>query len=151
MEPKDQKFIKRLVGGSMALAAMTPTVLSNIDFTGEKRHFGLSDYAPKQMDKQANIGFNPGYPVNAIPLSTARSSIMDNPHLTPMTKATSCAILNTFPPQQNITGGDIINRAVQTGVSGATNFAIGAVTAHALGLPNPYTTALISTGISQLI
>jgi hypothetical protein len=157
MSPDDQKFIKRLVGGAFATAAMAPTVLHNIDFSGNKRHFGLSDFSPKTIEKNANFGmnpmqpaFNPYDPMQAIPLSTARESIMNNPGLTPMTKATSCAILNTFPSNTAVTGKDVVDRAISTGISGATNFAFGALTAHALGLPNPYTTAAMFTGISAL-
>lgn len=148
MTESDQNRIKRIVGSLSAIAAMTPTIVHNIDFTGNKKYFGLNDFSPKQLHKNAN--FDPFNPMHAIPLSTARHSIMTNPALTPMTKATSCAILDSFPQNTQITGKDVVDQAVSTGISGALKFAAGAVAAHAIGLPNPYTTAAIVTGLSSI-
>lgn len=148
MSPDDQKFIKRLVGAVSAAAVSAPTILHNIDFSGNKKYFGLNDFSPKAIEKHANIDI--WDPMQAIPLSTAKDSIMAHPNLTPLTKATSYQILNTFPDSTNVTGKDIVDRAISTGISGATKFAFGALTARALGLPNPYTTAAMFTGISAL-
>lgn len=148
MKPEDQKFIKRLVGSTTALAAMAPTFINNIDLSGNKKYFGLNEFSPKTLNKTAN--FNPYNPMQVIPLSTAKESIINHPTLTPMTKATSYAILNTFPNNATVTGKDIVDRAVSSGISGACKFAAGFTAAHALGLPNPYTTAAIFTGLSSL-
>lgn len=148
MKPEDQKFIRRLVGSLSAVVAMTPTFLNNIDLSGNKKYLGLNEFSPKTLNKTAN--FNPYNPMQVIPLSTARESIINHPTLSPMTKATSCAILNTFPEHSTVTGKDIIDRAVSSGISGGLKFAAGSVAAHALGLPNPYTTAAIFTGLSSI-
>ena len=90
-------------------------------------------------------------PMQAIPLSTAKETILSHPTLTPMTKATSMEILNTFPTQSEVTSKNIIDRAVSSGIDFLKGGAFGAITAHALGLPNPYSTALITGTLNTIL
>lgn len=92
------------------------------------------------MNKSANfIG-----PDEMIPIGDARQYIAANNNLSPVTRAEAMGILNAIPaptPDTNISGGDILNAAVKTGMSALGDAAIGYVTASALGLKNPLTVA----------
>lgn len=151
MHPEEQKQLNKNIGLASAAAAILPTLIHNFDTS--KPLWGYFQFPEKEsFNKFTNNFFMPKTgsafdimdPMNAIPLSMAKETIMGHPMLTPMTKATSMEILNTFPNNDTVTGKNIIDRAVSSGIDFIKGGAIGAVTAFALGLPNPYSTALIT-------
>lgn len=162
MPKAEQKSLSNLLGLTTAAALALPTVVNNFD--KDSPWFGLKQFPEKQsyndfmsslkkifLNKQSNgLGFNPYDPMQAIPLSTAKDTILSHPTLTPMTKATSLGILNTFPTNTQVTGKNIIDRAVSTGIDFLKGGAFGAITAYALGLPNPYSTAAITGTLNAI-
>jgi hypothetical protein len=160
MHPADQRYLKRNVGFTAAAIAALPTLIHNIDF--KKKGWGLSQFPEKDsynqfkdnifkwFNKQSNA-FNMMDPMQSIPLSMAKETIIGHSALTPMTKATSLSILNTFPEHSQVDSKSIIDRAVSSGIDFMVGGAAGAVTAHALGLPNPYTTAIITGALNTII
>ena len=92
-----------------------------------------SSYAPPIQKKAYVYGRE-----DLIPLSMAKETILGNPKLTNEMKARSLDVLNMFPEQkQSVSSYDVVNKAVQTGLSGLTGYALGYVTASALGLKDP--------------
>lgn len=158
--PEEQEDLKKNVGTIAAIIAAAPTLIHNFDtnspglgwirFPYKASYKGpFHEKLSSGLSKKANL-FNPVYSMQTIPLSMAKNTIINHNTLTPMTKATSLAILNTFPENSTVTGKNIIDRAVSSGIDFAIGAAGGAITAHALGLPNPYTTALITGTINTL-
>lgn len=96
---------------------------------------GLLVYNP--MTKEASLP--------ALTLDDSRAMIMSNPGLDPAQRAMSMGLLNTFnaPPTTPITGTDLVGQAIDTGMSAAFGAAVGYLTANALGLPNPRSTAIL--------
>lgn len=93
-----------------------------------------SPYATQPIQKKAYVYGRE----DLIPLSMAKETILGNPKLTNEMKARSLDVLNMFPEQkQSVNSYDIVNKAVQTGLSGLTGYALGYVTASAIGLKDP--------------
>lgn len=85
------------------------------------------------MQRTASMGRD-----DLIPLSMAKEGIMSNPNLSLEMKSRSLDVLNSFPNQnQAVSSNDIVNTAVNTGISGLTGYAVGYLTSTALGLGNP--------------
>lgn len=147
MRPEDQQFLRRVTGSMAAILAAAPTVVSNIDFTGSKPWLGLNNFAPKTVEKEASM-LPPMQPFNSIPAYKAQNMLTQHPGLTPLTRMATSSLVGTFPGNQQLTGGSIINRAIKTGYDAMAGGALGFLTAHALGLPNPLVTAGIAAGIN---
>lgn len=145
MLPEDQKFLRKVTGSIAAILAASPTIVSNIDFTGSKPYLGLNNFAPKTVEKEASI-FTQPLP-NSLPAYRAQTILANHQGLTPLTRMATSSLVGTFPGNQQLTGGAIIDRAIKTGYDAMAGGAIGFLTAHALGLPNPLVTAGIAAGI----
>jgi hypothetical protein len=156
MHPEEQKALKKSIGLGLAAMTVLPTAINNFDKNSP--WFGYARFPEKESFhkftnnwfRKTSSAFNPFDDMQAIPLSMAKDTIMNHPTLTPMTKATSLDILNTFPSQDTVTGKNIIDRAVSSGIDFIKGGAFGAITAHALGLPNPYSTALITGTLNTI-
>jgi len=88
----------------------------------------------------------------ALPLDQCKDLINHNPMLEPYVKGQALALLDSFnaPPTQPINGGNLIGQAIATGQSAATGLAVGWLTAKALGLPNPKSTAILGAVANTL-
>lgn len=144
MDPKDQKFLSNTMGVLTALALAAPTVLGNIDFTGQKPYLGMNNFSPKRLDKAASA-----YIHHSMPAYKAQQYIQNKPGMNNISRTATSAVLNTFRPNQQITGGSVIKRAISSGYDAMAGGAVGFLAAHALGLPNPLVTAGISAGINM--
>lgn len=160
MPLEEQNSLAHNIGLITALTMATPTLVHNFDIHSpwlgykkfpEKESYNKFINGIKGWFNKNSSAFDIMDPMQAIPLSTARETIMNHPTLTPMTKATSLSILNTFPEQSQITGKSLIDRAVSSGIDFALGGAAGAIAAHAIGLPNPYATALITGTLNTII
>lgn len=135
-----------LLGGLGALAALAP--YASWDAPG----FGMLKYAPMgtpakaPMQKRESLGWS------SLPINGAMNMILNNQEMSDRTKMNSLALLASFnaPPTTQITGNDLIGQAVGTGLSAATGAAVGFVTAKALGLPNPSSTAILGAVANTL-
>lgn len=159
MYPEDQESLKSNFGGIAAALTILPTLIHNFDY--KKPLLGYAQFPEKESYnnflngvktwlQKDNSALDLSDPMQAIPLSMAKDTIMSHPTLTPMTKATSMGILNTFPENSNINGKSVIDRAVSTGIDFLAGGALGAITAHAIGLPNPYTTGILTGTLNTL-
>jgi hypothetical protein len=156
MYPEEQEELKKNIGLGLAAMAVLPTAINNFD--SKSPLFGYARFPEKESFhkftnnwfKKTSSAFNPFDDMQAIPLSIAKDTIMNHSTLTPMTKATSLDILNTFPENDSVTGKNVIDRAVSSGIDFIKGGAFGAITAHALGLPNPYSTALITGTLNTI-
>ena len=157
MYPEEQEALKKNIGIGAAALAVLPTLIHNFDTS--KPLWGYAQFPEKESFHKFTKGwfqrtssaFDPMDPMHAIPLSMAKDTIINHPALTPMTKATSLDILNTFPTNDVVTGKSVIDRAVSSGVDFIKGGAFGAITAYALGLPNPYSTALITGTLNTIV
>jgi hypothetical protein len=157
MYPEEQEALKKNIGLGAAALAILPTLVHNFDT--KKPLWGYARFPDKDSFHKFTKGwfqrtssaFDPLDPMQAIPLSMAKDTISNHPTLTPMTKATSLAILNTFPANDVVTGKSVIDRAVSSGVDFIKGGAFGAITAYALGLPNPYSTALLTGTLNTIV
>ena len=104
---------------------------------------GMLTYHP--MTKNASA-------FNSLSLDDSRAMIMSNPGLTDTQKMMSMGLLNTFnaQPAMPITGSTLVGQAIDTGISAATGAAVGYLTANALGLPNPRSTAILGAVTNTL-
>lgn len=106
-------------------------------YDARKPWAGFKEYAPMDLHKHANL------PSLSIDDST-RLILQDNA-LDQSQKEVAISLLRSFdmPPKTQITGNDLVGQAISTGLSAATGAAVGFLTANALGLPNPKSTAIL--------
>lgn len=147
MTAEDQRFLRNSAGALTALAVVAPTIISNIDFTGSKPWLGLNNFAPKTVEKEASF-YTPTFKPASMPAYKAQGLLASHPKLTPLTRTATSSLVGTFPGNEQITGGSLINRAIATGYDAMAGGAVGFLAAHALGLPNPLVTAGIAAGIN---
>ena len=119
-------------------------VLAGLSFLGahydpNRKYYGLHEYAPMRMNKTASLS-NYG-----LPIETSERMIWNNHELSPEQKGNALTLLHSFdaPPQTQITGNSLVGQAIATGLSAAKGAAVGFMTAKALGLPNPQSTAIL--------
>ncbi len=109
--------------------------------------WGLKKFKP-MIRKTESFDFN--NEMDAIPLGYAKESILANPRISPMTKSTSLMMLNAFdaPASTPITFDDVVQGAVETGMSALKGGAVGFLTAKVLGLSKPMTAVGIGAATS---
>lgn len=115
-----------------------------VHFSPNAPGYGLLQFAP--MQKTTSAGWD------AIPLYQGLQLINDNPGLSPEMKLQASTLLTSFnaPPTATVTGNDLVGQAIATGQSAVTGLAVGYLTAHALGLPNPSSTAILGAVANTL-
>ena len=89
---------------------------------------------------------------NDMTLGQGMTLLEQNHDLTPEMRMQSMMLLNSFnaPPSATVTGNDLVGQAIATGQSAATGLAVGYITARALGLPNPKSTAILGAVTNTL-
>lgn len=142
--PSDQDIRNAgyITAGLGALLALVPHFNTNRPF------FGLGSYMKKKSNAVPFINSN-----NAIPLGMAREAIAGNTTLSPIARMEAMNVLNALPNQnQNagVTTNALLNASINNGIAASKDAAVGYLTAHVLGLPNPAKNA-ISTGLTSFI
>jgi hypothetical protein len=104
---------------------------------------GMLTYSP--MSKESS-----GW--DSLTLEDSKALIMSNPDLNYDQRMMSLSLLNTFnsSPTTPINGPTLVGQAIDTGLSAATGAAVGYLTANALGLPNPRSTAILGAVTNTL-
>lgn len=137
-ERRDKRKTNAIWGGLLGtMAALAPVV------TTKKPYLGLLSYGP--MHKNNNMW-------GAIPIGAGMDMINNNHELSDAAKLSSLALLGSFnaPPTATVTGNDLIGQAIGTGISAAKGAAVGFMTAKALGLSNPGSTAILGAVTNTL-
>ena len=147
----DRRSFGLTLGGLGALGVLAGA------FSTSSPGFGLLQYNPMSKTSSSNyITKNPLYKtanvLDSISLKDAADLIKSDPNLGLGTKLDSLALLNSFstPPTTQITGGDIVGQAIATGKDAMVGGALGFVTAKALGLRNPSSTAILGAVANTL-
>ena len=155
---EDESEQRRTWGGILAALGALGTI--GLNWRSGAPGNGLFSYAP--MVSSARRG---GAPVSGIaktnsmpdlspslPLGHCINQIYSNPELEPYVKEEALTLLHSFnsPPEQPINGGNLIGQAIATGQSAARGMAVGWLTAQALGLPNPRSTAILGAVANTL-
>ena len=150
-DPEDLRSEKRTWAG--VLAALGALGVIGLNWRSEQPGKGLFSYGPmddppKGFQRTASMPDLGG----AFPLSQCLDMINNNDELQPYVKAQALNLLESFnvPPTQPISGGNLVGQAIATGQSAATGLAVGWLTAKALGLPNPKSTAILGAVANTL-
>lgn len=145
---KDRKWLTGIAGGLGFLASALPSLDTRRPF------WGLMSYYPKRTAFYESTPYltenRPAYPMQRtasagfygrdelIPLSMAKEGILANPRLNMEMKSRSLDLLNSFQTQnQEVSSNDLVNKAVNSGISGLTGYAVGYLTSSVLGLGKP--------------
>lgn len=121
-------------------------------FSPDSPGYGVLQYDP--MDKRESAGENPIHnPLHkeavglfdSISLGDAADLIKSDPNMDVGTKLDALSLLSSFdaPPTTQVNGGNIVGQAIATGKDAAFGGALGFLTAKAIGLPNPKSTAIL--------
>lgn len=150
------------------LAALGALGVIGLNYRPNAPDKGLFSYAPMHVPPKesppaanttvsqpaAGIPKNDNFPMpqGTLPLGQCVDMINSNPNLEPYMKGQALTLLDSFnaPPMQPINGGNLIGQAIVTGQSAATGLAVGWLTAKALGLPNPKSTAILGAVANTL-
>jgi len=160
--PADVKKERRTWAG--VLAALGALGVIGLNYRPNAPDKGLFSYAPLEKAAPAPPAEKPAPPAGIpktnsfpmapgmLPLGQCVDMINSNPNLEPYMKGQALTLLDSFnaPPMQPINGGNLVGQAIATGQSAATGLAVGWLTAKALGLPNPKSTAILGAVANTL-
>lgn len=140
---EDQRKKRKLLWGTGA-GLLTAMGFLSTQYTPDRPWNGMKTYAPMTIPKHASF--------DGLRLDDCSRLIMSNDDLTREQKENSLRLLNSFdaPPQTVVTGNNLVGQAIGSGITAATGAAVGFLTAKALGLPNPRSTAILGAVGSTL-
>ena len=141
---------KRRKKWGIRLAALMGLGFLGTQFSPGRKNYGLLQYRPMGDDEP--IQKEASGPYDHLTIGESAQLILNNPNLDDTMKANALTLLHSFdaPANTPINGGSLVGQAIGTGLSAMQGAAIGFLTANALGLPNPSSTAILGAVQSTL-
>lgn len=148
--PDEDTLKKRRRAWAIGLGTLAGLGFLGMHVSPNREGYGLLQYP--SMDVEPPVSTSSGElqktgsdPFSGLSIQDCTDLIKANNSLTPEMKINALSLLRSFdaPPTTTVNGGSLVGQAIDTGLSAAAGAAIGFITANALGLPNPSSTAIL--------